>query len=231
MNTCKHCGFIGNPEDFRKPKGKVCIKCYKKQLKKRREINKEKITERDRKYRENNKKKIAEQKKKHLQANHEEINKRRRIKRRKKGILHWSEVRHLRLGLYIEKAIAKMFGSIAEVTNNPGVDFVCPNGYKMQVKVSSMRYNHGKHPAWSFGIRRNKVVDYFILVAVNSSEDIDKEDFKPINIWLMKGKLVNKQGDVSVALSRISKWDEYSIMKEYENKFVACCTTIKGNKP
>ena len=123
-----------------------------------------------------------------------------------------------------------MFGSVAEVTNNPGVDFICPNGYKIQVKAASTTYNRG-NPQWSFRIKNNKTVDYFILVAVNHIEDIDKEDFKPEHIWMMKGNVLNRKAGTSITPSRISKWNKYSIIKEYENKFVACCTMMKRNKP
>lgn len=72
------------------------------------------------------------------------------------------------------------------------------------------------------------MADYFILVTVNNTEDIDKEDFKPNNIWMMKGNVLNNKTGTSVTPSTIHKWDEYSIMEEYENKFIACCTAIKG---
>ena len=305
MNTCKHCGFVGNPEEFRNPAGIVCEKCHEKYQKEYRENNKEKITETGRKYRENNKEKIAEIKKKYsennkeklaeqrrkqYQANREEnlerrriyrennkekiaeqnrryresnkekiaehdreyyknnsekileqhkkyrkensgkINEQARFKRRKVGILPWTEIKHLRLGLYIEQTIAAMFGVPTEPHNNPDVDFVCPQGYKMQVKVSSVSHSKNKNPTWRFHINKNKIADYFILVAVNNAEDIDKEDFKPIHIWMMKGKLINKKGTISTVLSRVPKWNKYSIMEEYENRFVACCTTIKESK-
>ena len=73
MNTCKHCGFTGKPEDFVYPTGNVCKECYKKQQKKRndeyRKNNKEKIAKQSKKYRENNKEKIAKGKKKYQQDN------------------------------------------------------------------------------------------------------------------------------------------------------------------
>ena len=123
-----------------------------------------------------------------------------------------------------------MFGVPTEPHNTPDVDFICPNGYKMQVKTASITYSRG-NPRWNFGINKNKVADYFILVAVNNTEDINKEDFKPTHIWLMEGRFVNEEVGISVTPSRISKWDEYSIMEEYGNKFVACCNTIKVNRP
>ena len=122
-----------------------------------------------------------------------------------------------------------MFGVPTEPHNTPDVDFICPNGYKMQVKTASITYSRG-NPRWSFKLKKNKVADYFILVAVNNVNDINKRNFKPEHIWLMKGNLLNDKTSTSVAPSRVSKWNKYSIMKEYENKFVDCCNTIKENK-
>ena len=229
MNSCKHCGFTGEPEDFRKPKGKVCNECYKKQKRKGdekyRKKNRERINKDERDYRKKNRERINKKKRNNYKKNHKVFIKRERIRRRKNGMLPWSQVKHLRLGLYIEQAIARMFGSVAEVTNNPGVDFICPNGYKMQVKTSSL--SKSKYPSWYFNINENKIVDYFILVAVNHIDDIDKENFKHVHIWIMKGNVLNYKTGVSISPSRVYKWNEYSIMKEYENKFINCCNVIK----
>ena len=186
-----------------------------KQTKEYRRNNRELIVERKKKYREDNKEKIAEHSKEQYEKNRE-----------RNGILHWSQIKHLCLGLYVEKAIAGMFGVPTEQHGNPKVDFICPNGYKIQVKTSSIRYNRGAS-SWIFHIDRNKIADYFILVAVNNIDDINKEDFEPAHIWMIKGKVINKQAGASVTPSRVSKWDEYSIMEEYENKFINCCNTIK----
>lgn len=212
------------------------------QRRENRKENQEEINKKEREYREKNREQINEQtrkcyqensnhkrqlRKKSYYKNHKRELERNKKLRRKRGVLPWSEIKNLRLGLYIEKVIASMFGSVAEPYNNPDIDFVCPQGYKMQVKVSSMRYNHNKPIGWSFGIKKNKTADYFILVAVNEINDIDKEDFKPLYIWLMKGHLLNYKTGTSIALSRVSKWNKYSIMEEYENRFIVCCSMIK----
>ena len=229
MNTCKYCGFTGEPEDFRRPKGKVCKECHKKYNrtfnKKYRQLNKEKLRKQNKKYRWLNHERVYKRKRDYRKNNHEHILEKERIRRRKKGVLSWTEIKSLRLGLYIEQTIAAMFGCVTEAVCNPYVDFICPNGYKMQVKTSSLGKN--KYPNWGFHINENKIVDYFILVAVNNIDDIDKENFKPEHIWLIKGNVLNYKTGVSISPSRVYKWNEYSIMKEYENKFIDCCNTIK----
>lgn len=248
MNTCKHCGFTGESDDFVRPKGKVCKECrraqiskYKKKYRKNNcekiskdlkyyyQKNKERLKARSRKHGRKNREKIIKNKKVYYRNNREEINKKDTIKRRKNGSLPWTEIKSLRLGLYIEQAIAAMFGVPTEQYGNPGVDFICPNRYKIQVKTASITYSHD-NPRWTFKIKKNKIVDYFILVAVNNTEDIDKEDFKPTHIWMMKGNILNKQSGTSVTPSRVSKWNKYSIIEKYENRFIKCCTTIKENK-
>lgn len=216
-----------------------------KQRRENRKNNREETNKKQREYRENNRERINEQARKRFQENsehkrqlrkenyyrnHERELERNRIASRKRGILPWTEIKSLRFGLYIEQTIARTFGSVAEPHNNPDIDFVCPQGYKIQVKVSSMRYSYGKYPNWAFDINKNKIADYFILVAVNNSEDIDKENFKPLHIWMMKGYLLNRKSGTGISPSRISKWNKYSIMEEYENKFVTCCNTIKKKK-
>ena len=264
MNTCKYCGFTGNPEEFRNPSGRVCKECRKEQ--KRKQSNKryrdspEKVKKQQKKYQQSNKDVISEQKKEHYKNNRDEIRKRQKedyenhreqrlkkqnkyyrdnrericeqatTKRRKNGILPWTEIKHLRLGLYVEQVVASMFGSVTESLGNPDVDFICPQGYKIQVKVSSKRFIQNKSPSWGFNIKKNKIADHFILVAVNNIDDIDKEDFKPLYIWLMEGCLLNHKAKTSIALPRLHKWDKYSIMEEYENKFITCCDAIKENK-
>ena len=206
--------------------------------------NREKVLKRHEEYRRANPEKIAEGKKKHREKNRERIlikqkeyhkNNRKkeleqkRIKRRKNGGLPWTEIKSLRLGLYIEQTIATMFGSVAEPYSTPDIDFICPQGYKIQVKAASLTFLCG-NPRWKFKINKNKVVDYFILVAVNKSEDIDEEDFKPTHIWMMEGNVLNNKMSTSITPSRISKWNKYSITEEYKNKFVSCCATIKKLK-
>ena len=219
MNTCMHCGFIGNPEEFRYPKGSVCKKCRREQQNKTYQNNKENINKERNKTYQNNKENINKERRKrrqddqekfrnregnYRQRNRERIREQARIRRRKKGIPPWSEIKSLRLGLYIERTIASMFGVPTEPHNTPDIDFICPNGYKMQVKTASVTYGRG-NPRWSFGINKNKIADHFILVAVNNIDDIDKEDFKPEHIWMMKGNILNMQSGTSITPSRISK--------------------------
>lgn len=218
MNICKHCGFTGESEDFVNPRGKVCEKCHKKQQKKRND-----------EYRKNNKEKIPENNREYYQINRKQILEKTKKQRRRNGMLPWSEIKHLRLGLYIEQTIAAMFGVSTEVFSNKAVDFICPGGYKIQVKAASL--TNTEHPRWSFQIEKNKVADYFILVAVNNANDIDKEDFRPTHIWMMKGNVLSNKVGTTISLSRVSKWNKYSIMEKYENKFVACCNIIKENEP
>lgn len=217
MNNCMHCGFIGEPEEFTTKN--VCNRCRKNQKSKNQKSNK--------KYYERNRERISTRRKKRYEINTEYELEENEKYRRKKGILPWTEIKNLRLGLYIEQTIASMFGSVTEPYNTPDIDFICPNGYKIQVKAASINYKEGKYPNWQFKIKKNKVVDYFILVAVNNSDDINKENFKPEHIWMMKGSVLNNKTGVSISLSKVSKWNKHSIMEEYENKFITCCAKIK----
>lgn len=233
-----------NREELNK-KGREYREKNREELNKRRcenrENNREEFNRKAREYYENNKERINKNNKERYYKNDEYNRQRRKIyyhknrkkmleinrkSRRKRGILPWTEIKKLRFGLYIEKAVASMFGSIAEEYNNRFIDFVCPQGYKMQVKASSMIHSRS-YPCWAFHINKNTVVDYFILVAVNNADDIDKEDFKPVQIWMMEGNVVNNKDVVRIYPNKLSKWDEYSILDKYGNKLTQCCTTIK----
>ena len=73
MNTCKHCGFTGKPEDFRYPTGSVCKKCRGEQQNKTHQNNKEKINKERNKSYQNNKDNINKERRKHRQDNQEKF--------------------------------------------------------------------------------------------------------------------------------------------------------------
>ncbi len=84
------------------------------------------------------------------------------------------------LGIYIaEQSLKKVFKNVVWMSiRNKGYDFVCDKGNKIDVKSSCLRFSNG----WSFVISKNKIADYFLLVAFDNRENI-----KPLHLWLIKG--------------------------------------------
>ena len=127
------------------------------------------------------------------------------------------------LGVHVaERVLSKIFNNVERMPlHNPGYDFVCNRGKKIDVKSATMHKNY-----WSFHIYRNKIADYFLCIAFDNRADLN-----PIHIWLLPSDVISDKVCVKISLSTISKWTEYEqFNKLYE--VVACCNTInKEYKP
>ena len=123
------------------------------------------------------------------------------------------------LGITVaEQVLSKVFKNVERmVSNNPGFDFICSNGYKIDVKSSTL---HNHENTWAFTTNKNKIPDYFIFLAFDNRKDLN-----PKHVWLIPGNIVNNLKTASVAKSKVQKWDEYKIDKLDE--IISCCNTLK----
>lgn len=105
---------------------------------------------------------------------------------------------------------------------NPGYDFICGKGYKIDVKSRCMsirkKISHSK--SWNFHIRKNKIADYFICLAFDNREDLN-----PQYVWLIPASRVNHLMGFGISESRLDKWIEY---EQPINKILSCCNTMRG---
>lgn len=69
--------------------------------------------------------------------------------------------------------------SIKIPSNNPGFDWICKKGQKIDHKGACLKYYPWQSPHWSFHIRHNKISDYFILSAWD-----DKDNLNPLHVWM-----------------------------------------------
>ncbi len=71
------------------------------------------------------------------------------------------------LGVHIaERLLKHIYKNVEQMPyGNPGYDFICDKGYKIDVKSSCVRKSWGGF--WGFHIFKNTIADYFIFVAVN----------------------------------------------------------------
>ena len=108
-------------------------------------------------------------------------------------------------GLHVaENALSKIFNDVELMPYaNPGYDFVCKHGLKIDVKASTQR---GGYNGWSFYIGKNRITDYFLCVAFNDRIDLD-----PIHLWLLPAALVNERTQVSISRSSLDKWTQYEL--------------------
>lgn len=121
---------------------------------------------------------------------------------KKKGYIDWNEYNRkmryergrclptsenkdcsLYLGVYIaERILPLLFENVEKMPDgNPGFDFICGNGYKIDVKSACL----SRDREWVFIINKNKIADYFFMVAFD-----DREKLGVIHIWLIKGDSV-----------------------------------------
>lgn len=127
------------------------------------------------------------------------------------------------LGVHVaERVLHHMFKNVVQMPiNNPGYDFICGNGYLVDVKAACRNIQHKKSPRWTFRIQKNTVAEYFVLLAFDNRDDLE-----PLHIWMIPGIDINDHVGIGISESTIYKWDEYRLDVD---KVVACCDTMKGH--
>lgn len=204
---CKSCG----KEKKHKALG-LCIVCYGKQYYKR--------------YYKANRDKIINRAIIHNQINKTKRNAMNRIHNCNHGAKPMSEnkVCSSFLGVHIaEQVLSKVFKDVEIMPpNNPGYDFICNKGKKIDVKSACIGKNNTHKRQWSFYINKNKIADYFLCIAFNNREDLN-----PLHIWLMPAKNINDHKSISISESTILKWTKYTLNID---KVAACCNHMKQKK-
>lgn len=131
------------------------------------------------------------------------------------------------LGVVVaERALSRFFDNIHRMPfGNPGYDFVCGKGYKIDVKSSCLRSNNGISRAkWSFDIRRNKIADYFLCLAFDS-----RDNLAPLHVWLIPGNVISNHSTFSItnSVDPLKKWREY---EHSLDRVMVCCHEIRASK-
>jgi len=126
------------------------------------------------------------------------------------------------LGVHVaERVLSNVFKNVERMPNcNPGYDFVCGKGYKIDVKSSCLRTYSGHSPHWMFTINKNITADYFLCLAFDNREDLN-----PIHAWLLPSDDFNNLVTSTISTANISKWNEYNIPLD---KIIACCDVMKA---
>ena len=119
-----------------------------------------------------------------------------------------------------EKVLANVFKNVQQMPNcNPKYDFICGKGFKIDVKASCGVKNYPN--SWIFGIRRNKIADYFLCLAFDNRKDLN-----PKHIWLIPSSVINHLSCATISRSTLEKWTEYELMDKLDI-VVSCCDTLK----
>lgn len=100
--------------------------------------------------------------------------------------------------------------------HNPGYDFICNHGKKIDVKSSCLN----KDKRWKFKICHNQTPDFFLMVAFNN-----RRLLTPKYIWLIPRNDICHAHTVSVAPSTLGKWSEYQLNID---AVTACCNDMRS---
>ncbi len=133
------------------------------------------------------------------------------------------------LGYYVaQRALGKIFDNIQMMPlKNPGFDIICGRGYKIEVKASCL-YHYKKNKGnllpwrhWYFTIHKNRVADYFLLLAFG-----ERENLEPLHVWLIPANELREKTGVSITDSHrsLSKWTKY---ERPIDKVVTCCSAMR----
>ena len=138
----------------------------------------------------------------------------------------------LYLGFWIaERILSCVFKDVKRMpSNNKGYDFICSKNYKIDVKSACLFNNR----FWNFRIRKNKIADYFLLVAFDNRKDLN-----PIHLWLIKkdeyihtlrGETkINDKDTLSIVTTKhyLDNYNKYEIVNKLE-ELQGCCNSIKS---
>jgi len=146
---------------------------------------------------------------------------------RKNGVKPMSENKECSayLGIYVaERVLANVFKNVEVMPySNPGFDFICNRGKKIDVKSACTVHGVGNRSScWNFHIDKNKTPDYFLCLAFD-----DRTNLNPLHIWLIPSHIINHLVSASISISTISKWDEYMLNT---NDVIEQCNILKGEQ-
>jgi hypothetical protein len=125
------------------------------------------------------------------------------------------------LGVFVaERALSKFFDHIERMPyGNPGFDFICGKGYKIDVKSACKLSKPIHSDFWHFNIKHNKEADFFLCLAFDNRASLE-----PLHVWLIPGKILNHLHGFVIPESRLYKWSQY---EKPLDKVIACCQALR----
>ena len=139
------------------------------------------------------------------------------------------------LGYHVaERVLSYVFKDVQRMSvNNPGFDFICNKGYKIDVK-SSCLYNKN---SYNFNIGNNKIADYFLLIGFDNRENLN-----PQHIWLIKSNEIIVTQHSSNYNRKLNEFGSFfvinktfDILSKYEltdklKETIKCCDALKKSE-
>ena len=126
------------------------------------------------------------------------------------------------LGMTVaEQLLEKVFKNVQKMPyGNKGYNFKCSNGFLIDSKASC-KIKRNNHNSWAFIIKKNKIPDYFALLAFDNRDDLTPKYF-----WLIPGHVINDKTGIGIYESTLSKYDKY---RQDINKVIKCCNNLKDD--
>lgn len=184
-------------------------------------ICKECSNERKRLWRAENPEKVREQQRLWKKAHPEKVRASNTRANRKKGKRDFTENKECSayLGVHVaERVLSHVFADVERMPyGNPGYDFICNRGKKIDVKSACL--TKSKYPRWAFTIRHNIMTDYFLCLAFDNREDLN-----PLYAWLIPGNKLSHITVTTISPSTIHKWDEHRLDI---SKISDCCDAVR----
>ena len=125
-------------------------------------------------------------------------------------------------GLLAERVLSKSFENVIHMPyGNPGYDFICGKGFKIDAKASCLRHLASRSHRWAFNIRKNVIADYFLCLAFN-----DRENLEPAHVWLIPGKVLCAKSGLWITnnLRSLAIWKSY---EQPLDNIAATCNTLR----
>ena len=155
-----------------------------------------------------------------------ELRKEWRYKRGDNELPSPTHARNVWLGITIGEEVASRYFKNPRRApyGTPGYDLICQNGFKIDVKLSTLNRN-----SWTFSMqnRTGEKPDYYLMIAMESGDTLT-----PRHIWLIpvgatvgNRKLCERQS-ISVSPSTVSKLAKY---EKPIDKLNCICDTMHNN--
>lgn len=144
-----------------------------------------------------------------------------RIHKKGKLLLSENKTCSMYLGVHIaERILAMVFENVERMpSQNPGFDFICSKGKKIDVKSSCIRIRKNRPAQWAFTIKKNTIPDFFLCIAFD-----DRENLNPLHMWLIPNYEINMYNGVSISETTLSKWNEFKLSLD---DVLSCCNSLK----
>lgn len=189
--------------------------------------NREEIRAQQQEYRRQNPEKEKAQQQEYHRKNRAKLTiQKREYKYKKYGQQPMSENKDcpMYLGVHVaERVLSKVFDNVERMPmNNPGFDFICQKGYKIDVKSATIQLTHGgKSKTWQFRTRQNITADYFLCLAFT-----DRESLEPVHLWLIPSDVVSGRSTLSISPNRLNKWSKYELPAKLDD-VKDCCIKMR----